>query len=285
VIDSPSPTNRFAKRHELGHYDRLVERVAVVTGASRGIGEAIATRLARDGWRVAIAARSGSDLDRLAGAIGALPVELDVTDADGVAAAMSSVVAELGQPSLLVNNAGSGGTGGLTWDKDPTSWWRVFEVNVLSVFLCSRAVLPGMCERGSGRIVNVASNAAFFAIDDDWDARIDSAYLASKAALVRLTEALAAEAGRHGVRVFAVSPGMVKTAMTEPIFADLWEDDDVWTPPEVTADLVAFIGSGALDRLSGRYIHARSDDWKSMPERAEEIRADDLNAVRLRTES
>jgi NAD(P)-dependent dehydrogenase (short-subunit alcohol dehydrogenase family) len=162
---------------------------------------------------------------------------------------------------------------------------RGIEVNVLSAFLCSRTVLPGMCERGSGRIVNVASNAAFFAIGDDWDARIDSAYLASKAALVRLTEALAAEAGKHGVRVFTISPGMVKTSMTETVFADLWDDSDVWTPPEETADLVAFIGSGALDRLSGRYIHVRSDDWKSMPEQAEAIRANDLNAVRLRTAS
>jgi NAD(P)-dependent dehydrogenase (short-subunit alcohol dehydrogenase family) len=139
-----------------------------------------------------------------------------------------------------------------------------------------------MCERGSGRIVNVASNAAFNPVEAG-DTRIDSAYHASKAALVRLTESLAAEARPSGVSVFAISPGMVKTAMTEAVFTDLWDEDGFWTPPERTADLVAFLASGALDELSGRYIHARNDDWESLPERIPEIVADDLHALRLRS--
>src|SRR5262249_6014656 len=151
----------------------------------------------------------------------------DVTDADAVAGA----VAGLGPVDLLVNNAGVAGTGGLTWEKDPGGWWRVFEVNVLGAFLCARAGLPGMCERGSGRIVNVASTAAFNPVEPG-DARIDSAYQASKAALVRLTESLAAEARPSGVSVFAISPGMVKTAMTETVFTDLWDEPGLWTPPE-----------------------------------------------------
>jgi 3-oxoacyl-[acyl-carrier protein] reductase len=257
--------------------------VALVTGASRGIGESVAARLAADGWRVAVAARGREELARIADASGAFPVTVDVTDADAVAAAVREVEAELGAVTLLVNNAGNGGTGGPTWEKEPAAWWRVFEVNVLGAFLCARAVLPGMCERGSGRVVNVASNAAFFALTDDWDARIDSAYQASKAALVRLTEALAGETRSHGVRVFAISPGMVKTSMTEGVFADMWDDPDVWTPPTRTAALVAFIASGELDELSGRYIHAANDDWETMPERATPILADDLNALRLRT--
>ena len=130
-----------------------------------------------------------------------------------------------------MNNAGTGGTGGPTWEKAPADWWRVFEVNVLGAFLCARGVLPGMCERRTGRIVNVASNAAFFPVAPDWDARIDSAYQASKAALIRVTEALAAEARPFGVQVFAISPGMVKTTMTEEVFADIWDADGVWTPP------------------------------------------------------
>ena len=171
------------------------------------------------------------------------------------------------------------------WAKEPAAWWGVFEVNVLGPFLCARAVLPLMSERRSGRIVNVASNAAFFAIDDQFDARIDSAYLASKAALVRLTEALAAEARGNGISVFAISPGMVKTDMTESTFADIWDDESVWTPPERTADLVAFVASGALDGYSGRYIHAANDDWESMPDRVEAVMADDLHAMRLREAS
>jgi 3-oxoacyl-[acyl-carrier protein] reductase len=188
----------------------------------------------------------------------------------------------IGRVDLLVNNAGTGGTGGVSWAKDPAAWWRVLEVNLLGPFLCSRAVLLGMCARGSGRIVNVSSNAAFFRLEQDWDARIDSAYQASKAALVRLTEALAAEARDFGVSVFAISPGMVKTEMTESVFADVWDDESVWTPPERKAELVAFLASGALDALSGRYIHAAADDWETMPGNAESILAEDLHTLRLR---
>jgi NAD(P)-dependent dehydrogenase (short-subunit alcohol dehydrogenase family) len=257
--------------------------VALVTGASRGIGAAVAQRLAADGWRVAVAARSGDDLAGVANAADALAVRVDVTDANAVAAAVCSVESQLGAVTLLVNNAGTGGDGGPTWEKEPAAWWRVFEVNVLGPFLCARVVLPGMCARGSGRIVNVASNAAFFQLDEDWNAQIDSAYQASKAALVRLTEALAAEARGYGVQVFAISPGMVKTSMTEDVFADIWDDPSVWTPPERAADLVAFLASGALDRLSGRYIHAASDAWEEMPGRAGAIVDGDLHALRLRT--
>ena len=203
-------------------------QTALVTGAGRGIGAEIARRLASDGWSVAIAARSEGALSEVAEATGALPFVLDVTDAVTV----ERVVAEIGRIDLLVNNAGIGGTGGASWTKDAAAWWRVVEVNLLGPFLCSRAVLPGMCGRGEGRIVNVSSNAAFFRLESDWDARIDSAYQTSKAALVRLTEALAAEARGFGVSVFAISPGMVKTEMTEQVFADIWDDESVWTLPE-----------------------------------------------------
>src|SRR4051812_19158162 len=163
-------------------------RTAFVTGAGRGIGAEIARHLAAGGWSVAIAARSEGALAEVAAATGALPFVLDVTDA----AAVERVMAEVGRIDLLVNNAGTGGTGGPSWMKDAADWWRVVEVNLLGPFLCSRAALREMCARGEGRIVNVASNAGFFRLEPGWDARIDSAYQTSKAALVRLTEALAA---------------------------------------------------------------------------------------------
>lgn len=253
-------------------------QTALVTGAGRGIGAEIARHLTSGGWSVAIAARSEAALAEVAEETGALPFVLDVTDAPAV----EHVVAELGGVDLLVNNAGAAGRGGPTWEKDPDAWWRVVEVNLLGPFLCSRAVLPDMCKRGNGRIVNVSSNAAFFRLEPGWDARIDSAYQASKAALMRLTEAVAAEARGFGVSVFAISPGMVKTEMTEGVFADIWDDESVWTPAGRTAELVAFLASGALDALSGRYIHAAADDWAAMPSLAEAILADDLHTLRLR---
>jgi len=261
-----------------------VSGAALVTGAGRGIGAAIAARLAADGRPVAIAARNVDELAVVAETTGALPIPLDVTDADAVASAVARVERELGPVELLVSNAGLAGTGGPTWQKEPSAWWRVVEVNLLGTFLCARAVLPGMCERGAGRIVNVSSNSAFFPLGgDDWGGRIDSAYQASKAAVIRLTEALAAEARPYGVSAFVISPGMVKTAMTEPIFDDVWDDPELWTPAERTAALVSFLGSGALDRLSGRYIHAARDDWEAMPGRIDELLAGDLNTLRLRT--
>ena len=256
--------------------------VALVTGASQGIGRVIATRLVAAGYHVAAAARSERLLADLAAETGAMPVVLDVTHAGAVAAAVANVEAQLGPISLLVNNAGVAGTGGASWEQEPAEWWRVFEVNVLGSFLFCHAIVPGMVKRRAGHVVNLSSNAAFFQIDDDFDALLSSAYLASKAAIIRFTEALAAEVRPSGVSVFVISPGMVKTDMTAGPFADDWDDPEVWSPPELTADLVEFMASGALDAVSGRYIHAASDDWRELAARTPEILEHDLHALRLR---
>jgi 3-oxoacyl-[acyl-carrier protein] reductase len=240
------------------------QRVAVVTGASEGIGRVIAMNLVENGYQVAALARSTKKLNELAGQVGIHSFPLDVTDADAVSEATSRVEAEIGPVALLVNNAGIGGHAGVSWEYPPDEWWRILEVNVLGSFLCSHALLPHMINRGSGRIVNLTSAAAVFAIPGDFDATINSAYMASKAAINRFTEALAAEARPHGVSVFAVSPGTVKTEMTRVGFAEDWDDPDLWSPPELVAELVAVIGTGALDGASGRYIHARNDDWRAM---------------------
>ena len=256
--------------------------VALVTGGSRGIGEVVVRRLAGAGYVVAAAARSAQELASVAAATGATAVVLDVTDAAAVSAAVGRVEAELGPIDLLVNNAGVAGPGALTWQVDPRSWWQVFEVNVLGAFLCCRAVLPAMTARGVGRIVNVSSNAAFFRVDDAPPTGIGSAYMASKAALVRFTEAVASEVAGSGVSAFSISPGTVKTGMTREVFAEEWDDEQFWASPELTADLVEFLGTGALDALSGRYLHARNDRWRLFAEQTDQIRADDLLALRLR---
>ena len=129
----------------------------------------------------------------------------------------------------------------------------------------------------------MSSNAAFFRATDDFAGVISSAYMASKAAVIRFTEALAAEARPAGVRVFAISPGTVKTEMTAETFADQWDDADLWSPPELAADLIAFIASGALDALSGRYIHAAADDWRALAGHGAAILEHDLLSMRLRS--
>ena len=114
----------------------------------------------------------------------------------------------------------------------------MMEVNVLGTFLCCHAVLPAMIERRSGRVVNITSGAAVFEIPEDFDAFINSSYMASKVAINRFTEALAAGARASGVSVFAISPGTVKTNMTQVSFSPHWEDPDLWSPPELAAELI-----------------------------------------------
>jgi len=260
-------------------------RVALVTGASRGIGRVVVRRLAGAGYRVAAVARSAGPLTTVCAETGATAFVLDVTDAEAVAAAMARVETEIGPVALLVNNAGVGGPSLLSWQTAPAQWWQVFEVNVLGAFLCSHAALPAMVARGAGRIINVSSNAAFFRVDDSPLSGISSAYMASKAALVRFTDALAAESAAYGVTAFAISPGTVKTDMAAQVFADEWDNEDLWSSPELTADLVEYLDTGALDALSGRYLHARNDDWRTFAERAPQILAEDLLALRLRSHS
>lgn len=257
--------------------DMTDPRVAVVTGASRGIGRVVTDRLVSRGYRVAAVATSSAGL---AGIPGVLPVVVDVADAAAVQRAAEHVAAELGPVDLLVNNAGVSGSG-RTWEVPAEDWWRVFEVNVLGTYSWCRATVPSMVRRGTGRIVNVASNAAFYRIEPDDP--ISSAYMASKAAVIRFTEALAGEVATAGVRVFVVSPGTVRTDMTAELFAEYVDVEEFWTPPERTADLVEALDSGRLDALGGRYLHARNDDWESYVDRADEIVAEDRNALRLRT--
>ena len=245
--------------------------MALVTGGGRGIGANVARELAAAGMRVAVSARTGAQLEAVAEELGGLAVAADVSDAASVERLVGEVERELGPIDLLVANAGIGNQRGSTWEADPADWWRIFEVNVLGVHLCCRAVVPGMLERGSGRIVITGSGAAYL------PGIRNTAYPASKAAVCRYGEALANEL-RDRIPVFFFSPGLVRTEMTEGNFPD----DAPWTPPELAPRLVLELASGKLDRLAGRYIHAEHDDPDDLAARADEIIAHDLNAIRLR---
>jgi len=239
--------------------------VAFVTGGGRGVGAGIARALAEDGWSVTVGARSQDQIAAVADEIGGRAVEVDVSKRESVEHAF----AKAGDVELLVANAGIGNQGGATWEVDPDDWWRVLEVNVLGVHLCCRAVIPGMLERGSGRIVITGSGAAYLP-----DAS-HTAYPASKAAVCRYGEALANEL-RGRIPVFFFSPGLVKTEMTSSV-----GDNAPWTPPERASQLVRVLASGRADALAGRYIHAEHDDIEDLIARADEIERDDLNAIRL----
>ena len=240
--------------------------VALVTGGGRGIGADIARELAGDGWSVVVAARSRDQIEGVAAEVGGRAVEVDVADRTSV----DAMIAEVGDVDLLVANAGIGGRDGHTWELDPEEWWSVLEVNVLGVHLCCRAVIPGMLERGRGRIVITGSGASYL------PGASSTPYPTSKAAVCRYAETLANEL-RGRIPVFVISPGLVQTEMT----AGNFPDDAPWTPPELAPQLVRVLASGRADALAGRYIHAEHDDIEDLIARSDEILENDLNAIRL----
>jgi 3-oxoacyl-[acyl-carrier protein] reductase len=239
---------------------------AFVTGGGRGIGAGIARALAGDGWDVVVGARSREQVEAVAQEIGGRWVQVDVADRDSVEHAL----AEAGEVDLLVANAGISGGRGSSWEVEPADWWRVYEVNVLGVHLCCRAVIPAMLERGGGRIVITGSGAAYLPGSDN------TAYPPSKAAVCRYGETLANElAGR--IPVFFFSPGLVQTEMTKGAFGG----DAPWTPPELAPELVRKLATGRYDALAGRYLHAEHDDVDDLLARIDEVRERDLNEIRL----
>jgi NAD(P)-dependent dehydrogenase (short-subunit alcohol dehydrogenase family) len=249
----------------------LEGQVALVTGGGRGIGASIAHELADAGMQIAVSARSRDQVDDVARDVGGLAVVADVSDRASVEKMVADVESWLGPIDLLVNNAGIMADETNAWELEPEAWWHVFEVNVLGPFLCSRAVIPGMIERGRGRIVNTGSGAAYL------PGIGTTAYAGSKAALYRFTEGLAAQLEPHGIAVFTFSPGLVRTEMT-----NRFPDDAPWTAPELAPRLVRALASGRADALAGRYIHAEHDDVEDLIVRAKQIRDEDLNAIRLR---
>jgi 3-oxoacyl-[acyl-carrier protein] reductase len=227
---------------------------ALVTGGGRGIGAGVARVLARDGWEVVVCARSGAQVQAVATEIGGEWMQVDVSDR----ASVQRMVAEAGEVDLLVANAGvsEGHAPRPSWEIDLDEWWQVYEVNVLGVHLCCRAVIPSMLERGRGRIVITGSGAAYLPGGQS------TAYAPSKAA----------------ASVFFFSPGLVRTELT----AGGVPDDAPWTPPELAPELVRKLSTGGYDALAGRYLHAEHDDVDALLERIDEVRERDLNAIRLR---
>ncbi|WP_189339352.1 SDR family NAD(P)-dependent oxidoreductase [Williamsia muralis] len=257
----------------------------VVTGGGRGIGRACAASLAAAGAHVTVVARTRVQVEETVLEIrerggSAKGFVCDVTVPSMVHDALSA--ASGWRPvDVLINNAGMNSAFGPLGEVDQDLWWADITVNLRGSALCSAALLPKMVERGSGRIINIVSGAAGRAFP------FDTAYGISKAAIVRLTDSLAAEVASAGVSVFALGPGNVDTGLSRSFLTSgvihRYSPDAVGRfspePPDKAIAAISFLSGGAGDMLSGRWVDA-ADDLQQLVAHAEEIVARDLYQLR-----
>ena len=241
-------------------------RVALVTGAGRGIGRHVATALAEAGLAVGLLGRSEEPLRVLGAALRerglrAEHAVADVCDADAVAGAVQRLEAALGGIDLLVNNAGVVDPVEVpVWEADPADWWSVVETDLRGPFHCIRTVVPGMVGPGGGRVIDLNSGAGAS------DRAVYSAYCAAKAGLFRLGGNLHLAGYDLGLRSFELSPGVVRTDMTAAM--PMHEGRRQWTDPQEVTDLVLALARGELDAWSGAYLRAWVDDLETLREQA-----------------
>lgn len=251
-------------------------KTALITGAGRGIGRAIAVRLAAEKYSVGLTARTEQQLRETAALVReaggtAVIAAGDVTDQSEVQQVHKRIVDQLGPIDVLVNNAGYASHPSPFTAIDADDWWRVVETNLKGPVLFSRAVVPDLIAAGHGYIINMNS------LQGSKVSGASIAYGVSKAGLMRFTDALSAELAGTGVVVIDLSPGLVRTAMTQgrPDLDRL--PAKAWSAPEEAAEKVAMLVSGRYDALNGRFVHL-TDDLDDLIGRL----ADDARVLRMR---
>ncbi len=260
----------------------LVGKTAIVTGGGRGIGRATALTLAANGADVVVAARTQREIEETAEAIEALgrrslAIPADVSDPDDVDQLVETTLGVFERIDILVNNAGI--IRPIDWvvETDVDDWLYNIEVNLMSVFLCSRAVLPDMMARESGKIINVSTGSAISVVPT-W-----SAYAASKAGVDHLTRVLAAEMRPYKIQVNAIYPGLVDTKLAEKIrispvteaiaaettgrFLSYQAGKGMLRPPEEPAQLILWLASPLTDDITGQILNIDDPDVQARVER------------------
>jgi NAD(P)-dependent dehydrogenase (short-subunit alcohol dehydrogenase family) len=270
---------------------KLADEVSVVTGAGRGIGREIALEHAREGAKVALLARTASEIEETAAAIAAAgglarAYVVDIVGLDAVAKTFAAIERDIGPISVLVNNAAAFGAIGPIWDVDPATWWRDVETNIRGTFNCSRAAVLGMIQRKRGRIINMTGGGTATSFPHG------SGYATSKAGILRFTECVGDSLAGSGVLLFAMDPGLVRTSMTEyqlqsvagrsylPNIKGLF-DKGINVPPSLAARLSVEIARGRFDKLAGRMLMAARGDLDLGEAAIDEIVADDLRSLRV----
>lgn len=233
--------------------------VAVITGAGKGIGRAIALRLAKDGYKIAVCYNNSKEKaekvaeDIIAAGGNAITFQLDITDSQNVNSVIADIENSFGEIAVLVNNAGIAEQSLFT-DITDEMWHKMIDTNLGGAFFCTRAVLPFMVHRKMGKIINIAS------IWGETGGSCEVHYSAAKAGLIGMTKALAKEVGPSGITVNCVSPGVILTDMTSHFDEDTMNELKEETPlgrigtPEDVAGTVAFLASDNADFITGQDI-------------------------------
>jgi 3-oxoacyl-[acyl-carrier protein] reductase len=235
----------------------LKNKTAIVTGAGKGIGRAIALALIAEGVHVGLTARTEKDLQEVAAAATAAGVQsvialADVGNLEQVNTAIGKIKASLGEIDILINNAGTGVFGNFL-ALEPAQWENIIRVNLLGTYYVTRAVLPGMIARKSGDIINIASTAG------QRGAPVTSAYSASKFGVMGLTESLMQEVRKHNIRVTALTPSTVATDLAIDLKLTDGNPETVMQPEDVAELVIAHL------QLNKRVFIKEAGIWSTNP--------------------
>ena len=270
----------------------LKDRVAIIAGAGRGIGRAIAAAFAREGARLFLAARTRSQLEETADRcreVGgtAFPVVTDISSWNQVQRLVATAIEDAAHLDILVNSAGVYGPIGPTAGIDPVAWARAIETNLFGPLYLCRAVMPHLMERRQGKIILLGGGGATAPLPNF------SSYAASKAAVARLADTLAEELKDYNVQVNAIAPGLVDTRLQDKVLAagsragalyhkikEARDSGAGAVSPEVAAGLAVFLASPASGRLTGKLIAAPHDPWREWAGKADEVNATPLYTIR-----
>ena len=235
----------------------LKNKNALITGAGKGIGKAIALALAKEGVNVILVARTQNEIDNVAAKarslrVKALAITADVADINSVNAAIEKALAEFGTIDILINNAGIAAFGKFL-ELEPTDWERIIQVNLMGTYFVTRAFLPNMIERQTGDIINISSTAGLAGN------ALTSAYSASKFAVLGLTDSLMQEVRKHNIRVTALTPSTVATDMAKELNLTDGNPDKVMQAEDISELIIAQL------KLNRRVFIKNSSIWSTNP--------------------
>ena len=274
---------------------KLSGRNAIITGANRGFGFEVAKKFVAEGASLVICGRDANQVSNAVDALQKLSsskqtiigLPLDVSKEESVKNLIDTAIAKLGRIDIVVNNAGVYGPKGLIEDVDSGEWISAININLFSVFFICKWILPHMKKNNAGKIINLSGGGATAPLP-----RI-SAYAASKAAVVRLTETLAEECREYSIEINAIAPGALNTRLLEEVIESgpdrvgkafyekaLKQKSDGGTPLDLGASLCVYLASSESNGITGKLISAPWDPWQNLAHYREDLKNTDIYTLR-----